>query len=73
MYLEITKLELLTVYGFHGLVYFVLLILSEGCYVMPYLFLVFDGCRNQEFQQSVKELKEKADELKGVKEELKER
>ncbi|KAG5034642.1 hypothetical protein JHK87_009552 [Glycine soja] len=29
--------------------------------------------RNQEFQQSVKELKEKADELKGVKEELKER
>lgn len=40
---------------------------------MPYLFLVFDGFRNQEFQQSVKELKEKADELKGVKEELKER
>ncbi|KAA8543370.1 hypothetical protein F0562_021135 [Nyssa sinensis] len=27
--------------------------------------------RNQEFQQSVKELKEKAEELKGVKEDLK--
>ncbi|KAK7334439.1 hypothetical protein VNO80_26196 [Phaseolus coccineus] len=32
-----------------------------------------EAIRNQEFQQSVKELKEKADELKGVKEELKER
>ncbi|RDY07545.1 Mitochondrial import inner membrane translocase subunit TIM44-2 [Mucuna pruriens] len=32
-----------------------------------------EAVRNQEFQQSVKELKEKADELKGVKEELKER
>nr|GLL21370.1 mitochondrial import inner membrane translocase subunit TIM44-2-like [Ipomoea trifida] len=29
------------------------------------------GCRNKEFQQSVKELKEKAEELKGVKEDLK--
>lgn len=28
-------------------------------------------CRNQEFQQSVKELKEKAEELKGVTEDLK--
>ena len=28
-------------------------------------------CRNTEFQQSVKELKEKAEELKGVKEDLK--
>ncbi|TKY49923.1 Mitochondrial import inner membrane translocase subunit TIM44-2 [Spatholobus suberectus] len=32
-----------------------------------------EAVRNPEFQQSVKELKEKADELKGVKEELKER
>lgn len=32
-----------------------------------------DGCRNPEFQQSVKELKEKAEELKGVKQELKEK
>lgn len=31
------------------------------------------GCRNSEFKQSVKELKEKAEELKGVKDELKER
>nr|GLL44857.1 mitochondrial import inner membrane translocase subunit tim44-2 [Ipomoea trifida] len=31
------------------------------------------GCRNKEFQQSVKELKEKAEELKGVKEDLKTR
>lgn len=29
------------------------------------------GCRNPEFHQSVKELKEKAEELKGVKDELK--
>ncbi|XP_020223531.1 mitochondrial import inner membrane translocase subunit TIM44-2 [Cajanus cajan] len=32
-----------------------------------------EAVRNQEFQQSVKELKEKADELKGVKKELKEK
>ncbi|KAK7308928.1 hypothetical protein RJT34_05271 [Clitoria ternatea] len=32
-----------------------------------------EAVRNPEFQQSVKELKEKADELKGVKEELRER
>jgi len=31
------------------------------------------GCRNPEFQKSVKELKEKAEELKGVKEGLKEK
>lgn len=31
------------------------------------------GFRNPEFQQSLKDLKEKAEELKGVKEELKNR
>lgn len=31
------------------------------------------GCSNPEFEQSVKELRKKAEELKGVKEELKER
>lgn len=41
----------------------------------PRLFLlflvIFFGCRNPEFHQSVKELREKAEELKGVKDELK--
>jgi hypothetical protein len=37
------------------------------------LILVVVGCRNPEFQKSVKELKEKAEELKGVKEGLKEK
>ena len=68
------------VYACHGLVYHVLLILSEvffrstyWCYCLLYLFLLFHICRNPEFQQSVKELKEKAGELKGVKEEFKDR
>nr|GLL44642.1 somatic embryogenesis receptor kinase 2 [Ipomoea trifida]GLL49599.1 somatic embryogenesis receptor kinase 2 [Ipomoea trifida] len=41
--------------------------------VHPFRLIVanMEGCRNKEFQQSVKELKEKAEELKGVKEDLK--
>ena len=64
----------------HGHVYHVLLILSEvffhstdECYHLLYVFHFFHNCRNPEFQQSVKELKQKAGELKGVKEDLKER
>jgi len=37
------------------------------------LILVVGGCSNQEFQKSVKELKEKAEELKGIKKGLKEK
>ena len=35
--------------------------------------MCFIGCSNPEFRQSVKELKDKAEELKGVKEDIKAR
>lgn len=54
----------------HTYLYSILFLFHESLFILI-IFCNMYGCRHPEFHQSVKELKEKAEELKGVKDELK--